>query len=340
LRALAGKSWYPLLGVVWLAACGAGDVATTPTPVSIGTAARAPESPLDGGADAGHASADGPSAAAPDGGSDQAARDRTAWEDFQTAEPALAVKVVFAKPEVAALPPPEPGTVACGSARCVVGKEHCCAFRRWGAEARAAYHCQAPQARIAGADGACRQAPMEARGDKWECDDSSDCGPAAMCCDDYVNMAYELAYLCARVKKPGHNVCLWHERCGNGGKCKTSGTRCREGICVPADPRVVCGARTCPSESPVCCVPRAGGEPRCADSAASCSDGETPRECTRGAQCGAGMSCCGTPAKQYCSRDCTNAQVICGGDAECQGQWTGGRCVGATVGLGNGVCSK
>ncbi|NUO49247.1 MAG: hypothetical protein HOV80_10365 [Polyangiaceae bacterium] len=277
------------------------------------------------------------SSAADDEAAKMAELDKEAWAAFVEDYPELAARTNRGLAPGATLPKATRGKIQCGSVDCKVGTEHCCAFGDGAHDGRPAFYCEGTKLPGAAGDMSCIGRPFAGSGDKWACDDSSDCGGTAMCCDDYVNAVHEMAFACVQPKQAGRNACLWHERCGQAGDCKTLGTTCREGRCMPKNPQVPCGSSRCDGSAPICCAPKNGGAPSCVARSSDCSDGQT-RECTRSAQCGSGMHCCTRPAGgTYCANDCTNTTFACEADADCK-EAQHPKCAGAGSGT-PGACA-
>lgn len=182
---------------------------------------------------------------------------------------------------------PTPGRVGCLTTSCDLKTEQCCA-----SSVDLVGHCIPKGAQCGGGD----QAPQPAYGGlssrslgTWQCDESADCKPGQVCCDDIAGW-YDwetTTYTCERFP------CGWGaETCRGEGGC-TKGFACVKGTCLYQHGPLGCGAATCSGPTPVCCWNPVTSTGSCV--ADRCQDELQERRFA----CAAPQDCGGIPCQTY-----------------------------------------
>jgi hypothetical protein len=156
-----------------------------------------------------------------------------------------------------------------------------------------------------------------------ECDDSSDCGDGALCCEQTYGSGEPTQIMCVPPAPGKRFTCEFEEQCSPGASCRTPRTTCSQGQCVSTDSRsatapaarLACGGRVCPDTAPTCCA--TGATPSCT-AASACGPGDDV-SCTRGAECEDGEFCAVVPlGGSFCThRDDGMVAAACADATDC-----------------------
>jgi hypothetical protein len=200
-------------------------------------------------------------------------------------------------------PPPEPpgstrGTIACGSARCLAGKQLC----------------QLTEPPI------CSDVVPHPEGSRFECDDASDCKAGLTCCQS--GASAEVLQLCTPRRGPSSDCAT--ELCKPGGAPCPNGEHCEHDYCA-FDRRVTCptGGTACPKNA--YCEWKSG-QAACLAEPTNLNivdEGHGIFGCTRPADCGPANQCCTSMVagwhNTYCATNCdlTNTQLVCRKPSDC-----------------------
>jgi hypothetical protein len=201
-------------------------------------------------------------------------------------------------------PPPEPAgstrsTIACGSARCLAGKQLC-------------QLTEAPT---------CVDVVANPQGSRFECDDASDCKTGLTCCQS--GASDELVQRCTPRRGPSSDCAT--ELCKPGGAPCPNGEHCEHDYCA-FDHRVTCptGGASCAKNA--YCEWKAG-QAACLAEPTNLNivdEGHGIFACTRPADCGPGNQCCTSMVagwhNTYCATNCdlANTQLICSKPIDCR----------------------
>lgn len=188
------------------------------------------------------------------------------------APPTASAVTTQAIPRVSA-PGDTRGTIACGAASCVAGKEVCTT------DAAGAWACVAEKT----------------FGEGLACDDGLDCPRGETCCSRFIeSFGSSTCVARAQVEKECRS-----ELCVEGGAQCPRGTACVEiskgqgGTCEPPKGPATCGGeKRCPTSAPICALTNAGAicvAPGSREYAST--PGELRYECTRQSDCNGGDAC-------------------------------------------------
>ncbi len=204
---------------------------------------------------------------------------------------------------------PDPHTFACGDARCAAGKETCCAVSSIGGHhancvaVRAASKLQHDISTVYSVE--CNHGEPAMAGDLTHltanrCDESQDCGPNEVCCNDFTSeltAQYYAVVRCVAASGKRGGPCPGEERCVSGGPpCRTNGADCVAGVCKKAPSARPCASGTCPGE--------------CA-SAADCLEGEHCLHEDQQGRCAARVPMRGCENDGDCRDFCGETQAKC-----------------------------
>ena len=214
--------------------------------------------------------------------------------------------------EVAPLPE-FAGPIQCGSTACRGPAEVCCEHDTGIFECvpRSPRHKLFPQSMF------------EECGDRVsiqrQCNHSEECPAGQVCCSQD-NRSLIRTIVCMPMNEAENLVCDYNEPCVDG-TCRTFGTVCVRGRCLPGGNKIRCGSQDCTGTTPVCCDYR-GGKSACAS---SCLVSGIPPayevECTERSHCPPGAYCQANVivGGASCVRlvDHANAKLLCASDADC-----------------------
>ena len=226
----------------------------------------------------------------------------------ESAQPAPVAPATSASAPVEAAndtPAPEPpgstlGTIACGSKRCIAGKQVC---------------------RLS-PDSSCVDVATKPEGGALYCDDASDCKAGLACCQ--TGASSELVYVCTPRKGPD-SACGGEELCEPTGAPCPKGEHCEDQSCR-FDRHV-----TCPTGADACAKNQycewQAGQLSCVDQPSqpgSNADGYAAFACTKPTDCGPGRQCCTDMSegwhRTYCALNCdlSNTTTICSSVRDCR----------------------